>query len=53
MKMSKQQKAVVLLAGAVVGQVMLSKVAKQQAATLGLPTVMLTLLLAAAGTALA
>ncbi|UYQ63075.1 hypothetical protein [Streptomyces peucetius] len=42
----------VLRAGAVVGQVVLSKVAKQQAATLGLPALAVVVLGLAASTAL-
>ncbi|MFI8535383.1 hypothetical protein ACIGMX_34700 [Streptomyces aquilus] len=51
--MSKNQKAAVVMVAAVAGQVYLGKVAKQQAASLGLPVLALTLLGMAATYALA
>ncbi|MFF7452128.1 MULTISPECIES: hypothetical protein [unclassified Streptomyces] len=41
--MSKNQKAAVVMIAAVAGQVWLGKVAKQQAASLGLPVLALSL----------
>ena len=53
MKMSNKQKAVVTLVIAVAGQAFLSKVAKQQAAQVGLPAVAVMLLGLAVGAVLA
>ncbi|GAB2714546.1 hypothetical protein [Streptomyces bullii] len=50
--MSKNQKAAVLMIAAIAGQAYLSKVAKQQAATLGLSVVAVGLIGLAIGTAL-
>ncbi|MFJ6730007.1 hypothetical protein ACIQPQ_34420 [Streptomyces sp. NPDC091281] len=49
--MSKQQKAVLVMIAAVVGQVALSKVAKQQATVLGLPAVAVSVAAVAIGAA--
>jgi hypothetical protein len=50
--MSKQQKALVLMVAAMAGQAYLGKVAKQQAATLGLSVVAVGLFGLVAGAAL-
>ncbi|MET7936054.1 hypothetical protein [Streptomyces sp. NPDC005322] len=50
--MSKKQQAFVWMGAAIVGQVLLGKVAKQQAAALGIPAIVVGLAGIAIGTAL-
>ncbi|MDX2652132.1 hypothetical protein PV360_37145 [Streptomyces scabiei] len=50
--MSKKQQAAVLMVAAVAGQVVLSRFAKQQAATLGLPVLAVSLVGLAIGAVL-
>ena len=51
--MSKKEKAALLMVAAVAGQVILGKYAKQQAATIGLPVMAVSLIGAAIGVVLA